>query len=136
MNVRSDCAGFIKNICSHILYMLCFSSALYAGQAQVEQVVADCNEERICNFDVTIRHADEGWTHFANGWEILTPQGALLGRRVLEHPHVKEQPFTRSLRKIKIPAGIDTVVIKAHDSVHGESDRKYLLKLKFKPKYL
>ncbi|VAW69974.1 hypothetical protein MNBD_GAMMA09-1701 [hydrothermal vent metagenome] len=130
------CVRSVKNIFGYVFFWLCFSPVIYAGKAQVEQVVADCNEERICNFDVSIRHADEGWTHFANGWEILTPQGELLGRRVLAHPHVKEQPFTRSLRNIKIPAAVDSVVILAYDSVHGKSDRKYVLKLKFKPKYL
>ncbi len=39
--------------------------------------------------------------------------------RVLAHPHVNEQPFTRSLKGVKVPAGIERVLIRAHDSVHG-----------------
>jgi len=32
---------------------------------------------------------------------------------------VNEQPFTRSLSGVKLPAGIKQVVIRGHDSVHG-----------------
>jgi len=115
-----------------LLMMTCTLSApLLAGQAVIENVKAECNHKRLCKFDVTISHADEGWTHFANGWQIFTPKGELLGHRALAHPHVKEQPFTRSIRNIKIPPSIDTVILKANDSVHGESERKYVLKLQF-----
>ena len=113
------------------LVTLFFSSSLYAGQALIEKVAAECNHNRVCKFDVTISHADEGWEHFANGWQIFTPAGKLLGHRVLAHPHVNEQPFTRSIRGIKIPDSVDTVVFKAQDSVHGESERKYVIKLSF-----
>ncbi len=107
------------------------SLSSFAGQAIIEKVEASCNYKRICKFNVTIRHADEGWSHFANGWQIFTPAGELLGHRALAHPHVNEQPFTRSISRVKIPASVDTVILKAHDSVHGESERKYVLKLKF-----
>lgn len=116
-----------------VLVIMAFtlSTTLLAGQAVIEDVKAECNHKRLCKFDVTISHADEGWTHFANGWQIFTTTGELLGHRALVHPHVKEQPFTRSIRNIKIPPSIDTVILKANDSLHGESDRKYVLKLQF-----
>ena len=46
-------------------------------------------------------------------------QGNILGDRVLYHPHVDEQPFTRSLNNVDIPKGIKSVYIEAHDKVHG-----------------
>lgn len=107
------------------------SSILLAGEAIIEKVVADCNKKRVCKFDVTVKHQDEGWNHFANGWQIFTPKGELLGHRALAHPHVNEQPFTRSIRNIKIPPAVDSVVFIANDSVHGTSDRRYVIKLKF-----
>ena len=116
-----------------VICILSFHNPLFSGQAQIESVKAECNHKRICKFDVTILHADEGWSHFANGWKILTTSGELLGHRALAHPHVNEQPFTRSLRDVKIPASVDTVVIVANDSVHGESKRKYVIKLTFTP---
>jgi hypothetical protein len=119
------------NIIFAVILFNIFSTTLSAGEALIEGVKAQCNQKRICKFDVTIRHADEGWSHFANGWLIFTPAGEVLGHRALAHPHVDEQPFTRSIRNVKIPPGIDTVILRANDSVHGESERKYVMKLTF-----
>ena len=62
--------------------------------------------ERVGHFDidVTLRHADTGWDHYANRWEVIGPDGRVLATRVLYHPHVNEQPFTRS-ETIQVPAG-------------------------------
>ena len=98
-----------------------------AGEADVTEVKAQCNDN--CRFDVTVRHADQGWEHYANKWDILTPDGQLIATRVLHHPHVDEQPFTRSLNRVEIPAGIDTVIIRAHDSVHGYGGKQMTVKL-------
>lgn len=70
-------------------------------------------------FDVTLKHADTGWDHYANVWEIVGPGGEVLGTRVLAHPHVDEQPFTRSLGGVVIPAAILEVTIRAGDNVNG-----------------
>lgn len=90
-----------------------------AGEADVVSAEAVCGEHYVCEFHVTLRHADEGWEHYADRWEVLTPDGELLATRVLAHPHVDEQPFTRSLRNVRIPEGVSQVVIRANDSVHG-----------------
>ena len=50
-------------------------------------------------FDVAISHGDTGWDHYADGWGVYLPDGTELGYRVLHHPHVDEQPFTRSLSR-------------------------------------
>jgi len=47
-------------------------------------------------FDVTLSHADTGWEDYADGWRVELEDGTVLGTRVLGHPHVNEQPFTRS----------------------------------------
>jgi hypothetical protein len=70
-------------------------------------------------FTVTVRHADEGWDHYADGWSVLTLEGEALGHRTLHHPHVEEQPFTRSLTGVTVPDGVTEVVVRAHDGVHG-----------------
>jgi hypothetical protein len=98
---------------------------LRAGEADVINVDASCNSERICRFDVTLKHADAGWDHYADKWDVVTPDGTLLGTRVLLHPHVNEQPFTRSLGNVRIPDGISHVVIRAHDSQHGYGGKTY-----------
>lgn len=80
-------------------------------------------------FDVTLRHADKGWKHYADNWEIIGPDGKLLGRRVLLHPHDQEQPFTRSLSRVSIPAGIKQVTVRGHDKVHGHGGKELVVKL-------
>ena len=95
-----------------------------AGEADVLNVEVSCNSEQVCRFDVTVRHEDAGWDHYANRWDVLSPEGELLGTRELLHPHDDEQPFTRSLTGVAIPDGISAVVVRAHDSVHGWGGRE------------
>jgi hypothetical protein len=59
----------------------------------------------------------------------VSPDGSVLGTRTLYHPHVEEQPFTRSLSGVKIPAGIDKVTVRAHDSVHGYGGKTAIVDL-------
>lgn len=93
-------------------------SAAEAGEADVVAVEVQKQESGTFRFDVTVRHADEGWDHYADKWVVADKDGNILGERVLLHPHVNEQPFTRSLSGIKIPDGLHTVLVMAHDSVH------------------
>lgn len=108
--------------------LLLASTTLFAGQAEIVDVKVTANQGSY-RFDVTLRHEDTGWEHYADGWEVLSPAGDSLGKRVLAHPHVSEQPFTRSLSGVKIPEGIGTVSIRAHDSVHGYNPKQQLVKL-------
>jgi len=71
---------------------------------------------------VTLAHPDTGWDHYADAWEVLSLDGTSLGVRELAHPHVEEQPFTRSL-SVTLPGdGPWEVLIRARDNVHGWSD--------------
>ncbi len=67
----------------------------------------------------TVRSADTGWDKYADAWEIRGPDGAVLGERVLAHPHENEQPFTRSLSGVQIPQDVAEVTVAARDSVLG-----------------
>jgi hypothetical protein len=94
------------------------SVAVLAGEADVVKVAVAESAPGSFRFDVSVRHGDEGWDHYANLWQVVGPDGSVLGERVLLHPHDTEQPFTRSLNGVAIPAEIKTVVIRAGDSVH------------------
>ena len=100
-----------------------------AGEADVVGVKVSCTGQSICRFDVSVKHGDEGWDHYANGWEVLSPDGKVLGVRELLHPHEDEQPFTRSLTDVKIPAELDEVVVRAHDLIHGHGGKEFVVKL-------
>jgi hypothetical protein len=109
---------FLKASIVFLLFAF-FGGVSHAGEADVVSADVSCTAESVCSFDVTVRHADEGWEHYADKWEVLTLGGELLATRVLRHPHVGEQPFTRSLSGVTLPSSIPRVKIRAHDSVHG-----------------
>jgi len=71
--------------------------------------------------NVTLKHEDTGWDDYADIWRIVDSKGNVLGTRTLYHPHVDEQPFTRSLSGLSIPKNITQVYIEAHDKVQGWS---------------
>jgi hypothetical protein len=95
----------------------------------VVAVEAVRNGENRCDFQVTIRHADAGWDHYADRFEIVEGGGRILGTRILYHPHVNEQPFTRVLENVSIPPGIVRITVRAHDSRHGRGRRHVTLQL-------
>lgn len=80
-------------------------------------------------FDVTIAHPDTGWDHYADGWRILDMSGKELGMRELVHPHVNEQPFTRSLSGIRIPPGTTEVQVQARDKPGGWNEGTTVFRL-------
>ena len=107
-----------------MLRPLCFALALAALPAAaqepvIQKVLASQSDDGTWRFDVTILHPDEGWTHYADGWRILDMDGNELGMRVLYHPHVDEQPFTRSLPGVEIPDGTTQVQVQARDNPGG-----------------
>ena len=81
------------------------------------------------SFDVTVEHADTGWDRYADAWRVVGPDGTVYGTRTLYHPHVGEQPFTRSLSGVSIPEGVSKVTVEAHDSVHGWGGAKVEVEL-------
>lgn len=78
---------------------------------------------------VTLAHPDSGWDHYADGWDVVDAAGRVLGTRELMHPHVTEQPFTRSLSAVILPDGVREVFIRARCSVDGWTSPDYKLTL-------
>jgi hypothetical protein len=97
---------------------------VWAGDADVLDVEVTCKPApgqrpaSICHFSVTVRHADSGWDHYANRFEVLDEAGAVLATRILRHPHLEEQPFRRGLGRVRIPWDVGRVKIRANDLVH------------------
>ncbi len=111
-----------------VLTLVLVPLAALAGAADVVDAKARLVGDT-WTFDVTVRHADEGWDHYADAWRVVGPDGTVYGTRTLFHPHVHEQPFTRSLSGVVIPKDVTTVTIEAHDSVHGWGGRNFMLRL-------
>ncbi len=100
-----------------VLFVLSLSTSAFAGEVDVVGVKVSGSGTTF-NFSVTVEHADTGWEHFANRWEVVGEDGTVYGTRVLAHPHVNEQPFTR-LGSAIVPEGVKSVIIRANDLVHG-----------------
>lgn len=98
--------------------LLTLPCAVAAGEADVLGADVTAEGGGSFGFAVTLRHADEGWEHYADRWDVVAVDGSTVyGERVLHHPHVNEQPFTRSLRGVA--AGVREVTVRAHDKAHG-----------------
>ena len=96
------------------------------GNADVLFVEARLTDDGSWKFTVTVEHDDTGWEDYADGWDVVLPDGTVVKpdpespfTRLLLHPHENEQPFTRSQRGILIPKGIENVTVRAHDLVDG-----------------
>ncbi len=113
--------------------LIILALTLAAGQAQASpsdilKVVFSKGGGSWWSVAVTIRHADTGWDHYTNVWVVETMDGKELGRTVLFHPHVTEQPFTRS-GTAKIPAGVTKVRVRAGDKPNGMSSNTVVVDL-------
>jgi hypothetical protein len=108
-----------------------FSSSVFASKfdmdtyssslefAQVIHVVATQKSGGNWCFDTSVRHNDQGWEHYSDGWEVIDLHGNQLGYRHLGHPHDNEQPFIRGQCEIKIPSEISKVIVQAKCNKHG-----------------
>lgn len=106
-----------------VLLSLLFAQIAFANQVEIVSVMLEPSANR-WTFHVTLKHDDKGWDHYADDWRIVDDKGHVLGNRKLWHPHVDEQPFTRSLADVLIPKGTSIIYIEAHDKVHGWSKQR------------
>ncbi|MGA7276962.1 MAG: hypothetical protein WBW79_03415 [Desulfocapsaceae bacterium] len=108
-----------KPLCIILLVLLAGNISCLAGEADIVEVQVVETNDRLYQFQVSVLHEDTGWDHYANKWEVVDQNGNVLATRILHHPHVDEQPFTRGLSGVDIPKALKTVTLRAHDSVHG-----------------
>ena len=106
------------------------------GNADVLFVTARASDENMWTFIVTVTHPDTGWEDYADGWDVVLPDGTVIKpdqdspfTRLLTHPHQTEQPFTRSQSNIEVPAGVTAVTVRAHDLVDGFGGREVVVDL-------
>jgi len=139
---RSNCAGNavdpvneiekeakVKQFFSTVIVVvgMMVPGSVLSGEVEIVKVDVVCSSS--CTFSVTLKHGDEGWDHYANQWDVMMMDGTLLKSRVLFHPHVDEQPFTRSLSGVRVPAGTSRVKIRAKDLKHGYSSEEYTVQI-------
>ena len=107
-----------------------------SGNADVLHVRAVQATDSSWTFHVTVEHPDTGWEDYADGWDVVAPDGMVIKpdldspfTRLLLHPHVGEQPFTRSQSGCLIPDGVTVLRVRAHDLVDGFGGQEILVDL-------
>jgi hypothetical protein len=116
-----------------ITLLLLLSSAGLTQAGQVDIVRTEFTQRgNTWHVSTTLRHDDTGWEHYADAWRVVGETGEVFGTRVLYHPHEDEQPFTRSLSGVVIPADTTIVYLEAHDKIHGWSPQRLRVNLRQK----
>ncbi len=139
--------GFLPLFCGvkivKYLYLIFFSFSLtnaafnhsfflgfaHANQVKIVKATFSQSKADVWAVNVTLKHHDTSWKHYADIWRIVDGTGKILAERVLRHPHKNEQPFTRGLSQVQIPPGTKLVYIEAHDKIHGWSKKRLKIDL-------
>ena len=107
-----------------------------SANADVVEVRAVETAANVWTFHVTVAHPDTGWEDYADGWDVVGPDGDVFltdpedpFTRLLLHPHENEQPFTRSQAGIEIPPDVTAVTVRAHDLVAGWGGQEVVVDL-------
>jgi hypothetical protein len=96
------------------------------GSGPVEQLFPDVvevessrSDDGTWSFAVTLSSPYDTPERYADAWRVSGPDGTVYGIRELAHDHQNEQPFTRSLSGVEIPADVDAVTVQGRDQVSG-----------------
>ena len=63
----------------------------WAGEADVVGAEAAQESDGTWRFSVSVRHGDEGWDHYADRWQVETPEGRVLGTREIGRASCRER---------------------------------------------
>lgn len=106
------------------------ASAALAG-AEAPKVVSASILQEGDGWTVSVRisHPDSGWDHYASGWQVLAPDGTVLGLAEITHPHLDGEPILEELTGVHPPAGADHLMIRVRCTLDGWSARAFRLDL-------
>jgi hypothetical protein len=105
------------------------AAASGANFPDVTKVKATAGNDGTYTFDVTMTSPYDTPDRYADGWRILGPNNTVLGEMKLDHDHASEQPFTRTQVGVKIPDGVDSVMIEGHDLANGYGGKRVTVDL-------
>ncbi len=101
------------------LWWACRVATEVSSDSAVSQGLADVvgvsvtGSEGASTWAVSIASPDVGCDRYADWWEVLDAEGTLIYRRILDHSHVDEQPFTRDGGPVDVAFDAG-VVVRAH----------------------
>lgn len=87
------------------------------------------NGHDVFDFDGTVSTPYDTPGRYADAFRVATQAGKRLGERKLLHDRRAEQPFTRDLHGVRIPAMIKAVVVQARDQRHGYGGKSVIVAL-------
>ena len=109
----------------------CFSGQSDSAEVLEVKVTGSNNDY---TFSVTLKSPDTGCDQYANWWEVISPVGDLIYRRILGHSHVNEQPFTRSGGTVQITNDQEVIVrVHMNNTGYGGKAMKGSVTKGFKP---
>jgi hypothetical protein len=71
------------------------------------------------DFDVTLSSPYDTPGRYADAFRVRDESGTVFGVRTLFHDHADEQPFTRDLYGVAIPASVPSVIVEGRDLRNG-----------------
>jgi hypothetical protein len=77
------------------------------------------NEPGTWDVAATISSPYDTPERYADAFRVLAPDGTELGVRELLHDHAGEQPFTRSLVGLAVPADVERITVEGRDLDNG-----------------
>lgn len=94
--------------------LVCICSVTLADNIRADvEAVSVSGTSGTYTFAVKLKSVETGCKQYADWWEVLSVEGALLYRRILVHSHPDTQPFTRSGGVVNISKNA-TVYVRAH----------------------
>lgn len=85
----------------------------------VEEVEVSGSRESL-DFSVTMTSPYDTPDRYADGMRVRSADGkSVYATKTLAHDHASEQPFTRPITGVRIPADVNEVVVEGHDQVSG-----------------
>ena len=89
----------------------------------VVDVKVKARGENRFDFDVTLSSPYDTPQRYADAIRVMSVAGMLYAERVLLHDHADEQPFTRDLQGVSIPARVRAVAVQGRDQKFGYGGR-------------
>lgn len=71
------------------------------------------------SFAVTVSSPYDTPERYADAFRVRSADGEVYGVNELTHDHATEQPFTRTLSGVALPAGVTEVVVEGRDQANG-----------------
>ena len=94
-------------------------NASWACQESEMDATLQENSNGTYAISATTLHRDEGYKYYVNKFEVLDIHEKVLATHVLFHPLVDELRFSRSIGNVTVSVGTTSVIIRPHDSNHG-----------------